>query len=126
MYRKEKGFDTVAIALTVAVQKMVRSDKGCSGVAFSLDTESGFKNVVVINASYGLGEAIVQGKVTPDEYTVHKQLLQKGYAPLIKKVCGSKQEKMVYAKQSDGIITVPVSDHDQKAFALTDEQIFIL
>lgn len=126
MYRKEKGFDTVPVALSIAVQKMVRSDIGCSGVAFSLDTESGFKDVVVINASYGLGEAIVQGKVTPDEYIVHKPLLQKGFAPLLKKVCGSKQEKMIYASQGNGIITVPVSDLDQKSFALTDEQIFKL
>ena len=126
IYRKEKGFDWAQIALSIAVQKMIRSDLGAAGVAFSLDTESGFKDVVVINASYGLGEAIVQGKVTPDEYVVHKPLLEKGFEPLLKKVRGLKQEKMVYAPSGEGIITVPVSVHDQQSFALTDDQIFTL
>ena len=85
------------VALSIGVQKMVRSDLASSGVAFSLDTETGFKDVVVINASYGLGEAIVQGIVTPDEYVVHKPTLQKGFSPIIKKKLGNKSIKIVYA-----------------------------
>jgi pyruvate,water dikinase len=79
------------------VQKMVRSDRGISGVAFSLDTESGFKDVVLINAAYGLGEMLVQGSVSPDEYIVHKPLLKEGYAAIIEKKLGKKDRKMVYS-----------------------------
>lgn len=125
IYRREKGFDDFQVALSIGVQKMVRSDKACSGVAFSLDTETGFRDVVMINASYGLGEAIVQGLVTPDEYMVHKPTLKNGFKPLIKKQLGDKRIEMVYAGQ-DQIKTIDVPHKKAISFALTDEEIFSL
>jgi pyruvate,water dikinase len=84
-YRQSFGYNHLELALSVCVQKMVRSDLGISGVAFSLDTESGFKDAVVINAAYGLGEMIVQGAVSPDEYIVFKPLLKDGFNAIIEK-----------------------------------------
>ncbi|MDE1975253.1 MAG: phosphoenolpyruvate synthase, partial [Patescibacteria group bacterium] len=95
-YRHDRGFDHMDIALSVGVQKMVRSDKGCSGVMFSLDTESGFKDTVVINGSWGLGEMIVQGEVTPDEFIVYKKTLYTAPSSLISKKLGVKNRKMIY------------------------------
>lgn len=95
VYRVDQGFDHFKVGLSIGVQKMIHSDKAVSGVAFSLDTESGFKEVVMIEASYGLGESIVQGLVTPDEYMVHKPTLLEGYKPIIKKICGDKKTKIV-------------------------------
>jgi pyruvate,water dikinase len=127
VYRVEQGFDHFKVALSVGVQKMVRSDEAVSGVAFSLDTESGFKDVVMIEASYGLGESIVQGLVTPDEYIVHKPMLMQGHKPIIKKLCGDKKTKVVYAKSGHAHIkTVHVPEKDQKKFALTDQEIIEL
>lgn len=99
-YRDEKGFDHLKVALSVGVQKMVRSDKAGSGVLFSIDTETGFEDVVLINAAWGLGENVVQGAVNPDEYRVFKPLLEKknGFVPIIEKHIGDKEKKMVYAK----------------------------
>src|SRR5204862_1402992 len=97
VYRVEQGFDHFKVALSIGVQKMIRSDKAVSGVAFSLDTETGFKDVVTIESSYGLGEAIVQGLVTPDEFIVHKPTLNKGFASIIQKKCGDKKDKIIYA-----------------------------
>jgi len=91
VYRVDQGFDHFRVALSVGVQKMIRSDLAASGVAFSLDTESGFRDVVMIESSYGLGESIVQGVVTPDEFMVHKQTLEQGFKPIIKKQCGDKK-----------------------------------
>ncbi len=126
-YRKEQGFDQMEIALSVGVQKMIRSDIACSGVAFSLDTESGFSDVVVINGSYGLGEAIVQGAVTPDEYIVHKTTLTQGFAPIIKKQLGIKNTKIIYShEQSNLIETVSVSRDDQMHYCLTNDEILEL
>jgi pyruvate,water dikinase len=127
-YRKEQGFDQMEIALSVCVQKMIRSDIACSGVAFSLDTESGFPHVIVINASYGLGEAIVQGAVTPDEYIVHKPTLAQGFAPIIKKQLGLKNTKVIYSndQQNNLIETVPVSQDDQMNYCLTNDEILEL
>nr|WP_244945991.1 PEP/pyruvate-binding domain-containing protein [Methylacidiphilum kamchatkense] len=96
MYRKEMGYEHVHISMSVGIQRMVRSDLACSGVMFTLDPESGFKKVVLINASYGLGENIVQGVVNPDEYYVFKSTLMKGYKPIIQKKLGSKDIKLVY------------------------------
>lgn len=93
-YREEKGFDHMKVALSVGVQKMVRSDKSGSGVMFSLDTETGFPDIVLINASWGLGENVVQGTVTPDEYRVFKPLIGKtGCIPIIEKSLGDKEKK---------------------------------
>jgi len=124
VYRNEHGFAHDKIALSVGVQKMVRSDKRCSGVLFTLDTESGFKDVVVINAAYGLGEAIVQGRVNPDEYMVHKPTLAQGFRSIIKKKLGEKRIKIVYAQ--DDIQEIPVPINEQTQFALTDDQIIEL
>ena len=90
-YRHSFGYDHFSIGLSVCIQKMVRSDLGASGVAFSLDTESGFKDVVVINASFGLGEMIVQGSVSPDEYIVFKPALKENFTPIIEKKLGCKR-----------------------------------
>ena len=126
-YRKEQGFDQMEIALSVCVQKMIRSDLACSGVAFSLDTESGFPHVVVINGSYGLGEAIVQGAVTPDEYIVHKTTLEQNFAPIIKKQLGLKNTKVIYSNNRNNLIqTVPVSPKDQTHYCLSNDEILEL
>lgn len=126
-YRIEQKFDHFKVALSIGVQKMVRSDEAVSGVAFSLDTESGFKDVVMIEASYGLGESIVQGIVTPDEYIVHKPTLLDGYASIIKKKCGDKKTKIIYSKHAKNAIkTVAVARADQNVFALTDKEIIEL
>jgi pyruvate,water dikinase len=125
-YRKEQGFDQVEVALSVGVQKMVRSDLACSGVAFSLDTESGFSDVVVINGSYGLGEAIVQGAVTPDEYIVHKPTLNQGFTPIIKKHLGLKNNKVIYSDEQNLIETVAVKQDDQQQYCLTNDEIIEL
>ncbi len=127
IYRINQGFDHWKVALSIGVQKMIRSDCACSGVAFSLDTESGFKDVVMIEASYGLGESVVQGLVTPDEYMVHKPTLLQGYTPIIKKYCGDKKTKIVYKAHAEmAVETVDVSIDEQHSFALSDEEIIEL
>ncbi len=124
VYRHDKNFDFTNVALSIAVQKMVRSDKASSGVAFSLDTESGFKNTVVINASYGLGEAIVQGIVIPDEFVIFKLTLKQTFAAIIKKERGSKTTKIVYDEFGTKQVAVPRSE--QWAFSLTDEDVLAI
>ncbi len=126
-YRVDRKFDHFQIALSVAVQKMVRSDRGSSGVMFTLDTESGFKNVVLINAAWGLGEFVVKGVVTPDEYMVFKPTLKQGFNALISKKLGSKEKKLIYS--SEGIAPtkeVPVTEADRHQFVLSEEQILQL
>jgi pyruvate, water dikinase len=125
VYRVEKGFDQSTIALSVGVQKMVRSDKALSGVMFTLDTDSGFSEVVMINASYGLGELVVKGEVTPDEYWIHKPTLREGFSPIIKKELGSKEHTMVYAADN-ATITVATSTKEQNSWSLTDEEVLCL
>jgi pyruvate,water dikinase len=126
-YRAIHGFDHLATALSVGVQKMVRSDLACSGVAFSIDTESGFEDMVLINASYGLGENIVQGSVNPDEYMVFKPTLKLGYRPLVSKRAGSKEFKLIYdAGGSKLTRNVPVPPADRARFALQDAEILKL
>lgn len=127
-YRQEKGFDHLKIALSVGVQKMVRSDKASSGVMFSLDTETGFRDVVVINGAWGLGENVVQGSVNPDEYMVFKPLLdKKGKKPIIEKELGEKEEKMVYAKGgSQTTKNVKTSREERLSYVLDDEEILQL
>lgn len=127
IYRIDQGFDHFRVALSIGVQKMIRSDCAVAGVAFSLDTESGFKDVVMIEASYGLGESIVQGLVTPDEYMVHKPTLAQGYASIIKKYCGDKKTKIVYQEHNASTVkTVDVPEQEQNIFALSDEEIIEL
>ncbi len=125
-YRESFGFDHFNVGIAVGVQKMVRSDLGASGVMFTLDTETGFKDVVVINAIYGLGELIVQGMVTPDEYMVFKPTFRQGYSAIIEKKLGKKDRKMVYGAGEDRTKVVNVSVPDQKRFALTDKEILKL
>lgn len=125
MYRLEQGFAHDQVALSIGVQKMVRSDKASSGTAFSLDTESGFKDVVMIDAAYGLGEAIVQGAVVPDEFLVHKPTLAAGFSSIVKKQLGDKREKMVYGGENATKYEA-VSLKDQQQFSLTDDEILAL
>jgi len=124
-YREEKGFDHLKIALSVGVQKMVRSDIACSGVMFTLDTETGFENIVLINSIWGIGEMIVKGKITPDEFYVHKPTLKKGFKSIIVKNLGRKSKKYVYAKQG-GLKEIKVKEKDQIKFSLTDKEIITL
>jgi pyruvate,water dikinase len=126
-YRADKGFSDQKIALSVGVQRMVRADLGASGVMFSIDTESGFKDAVLINAAYGLGENVVQGAVNPDEYYVFKPTLLQGLRPIIKKAVGTKEFKLVY-DVGGGKMTknVPVPPEERRRFAITDDDILAL
>lgn len=126
-YRESFNFDHFLVGLSVCVQKMVRSDLGSSGVAFSLDTESGFKDAVVINGSYGLGEMVVQGSVSPDEFIVFKPTLKEGYASIIEKKLGVKDQKMVYGDDPDERVRIiPVEKSVQNRFCLEDDGILKL
>ncbi|XHR82994.1 MAG: phosphoenolpyruvate synthase [Gloeotrichia echinulata GP01] len=126
-YRQIKGYDHFNIALSVGVQKMVRSDLAASGVMFSIDTETGFKDATLITAAYGLGENVVQGAVNPDEYLVFKPTLKQGYRPIIKKELGSKEIKMIYDLGGMKLTkNVPVNPCDRTLFALNDEEILQL
>jgi pyruvate, water dikinase len=126
-YRETFKYDHFEIGLSVCIQKMVRSDLGASGVAFSLDTESGFKDVIVINGSYGLGEMVVQGSVSPDEFIVFKPTLKTGYASIIEKKLGIKDQMMVYGDDPDERVKIiPVDKAAQKEFCLDDEKILQL
>ncbi len=126
-YREDKGFDHFKIALSIGVQKMVRSDLASSGVMFSIDTETGFKDAVLINSSYGLGENIVQGTVTPDEFFVFKPTLKKGFRPIITKNLGSKSMKLIYdlaGTKPTKNVHVDVSERNQ--FSITDDEVLTL
>lgn len=126
-YRAHKGFDHFRVALSIGVQKMVRSDKACSGVMFTIDTESGFPDVVYITGSYGLGENIVQGVINPDEFYVFKPCLKGKYKPIIQKTLGSKEIKMVYAIEGEGSTkNIPTSAFERANFILSDEEIIQL
>ncbi|HMN06557.1 MAG TPA: phosphoenolpyruvate synthase [Flavobacteriales bacterium] len=123
VYRQTRGFDNFQVGISVGVQKMVRSDLGSSGVAFSLDTESGFRNVVLINGSYGLGEMVVQGAVSPDEFLVFKPTLAEGYSSIIEKKLGNKDRKMVYGVEpGKPTLTIPTERAQRNRFCITDEQ----
>jgi pyruvate, water dikinase len=126
-YRQMRGFDHFEVALSVGVQKMVRSDLASSGVMFSIDTETGFKNAALITAAYGLGENIVQGAVNPDEYLVFKPTLKQGYKPILQKRLGTKEIKMVYdlggSKLTKNISVPPIERYQ---FALNDQEILQL
>ncbi len=134
-YRQDKGFDHLSVALSAGIQKMIRSDIGVSGVMFTLDTESGFKDTVLINGVWGLGEMIVQGEVIPDEFLVYKPFLQDAderrqrdadLVPIISKKIGKKDRKMIYAKGSKPTEVVKVSLDDQHKFVISDKEILIL
>ncbi|MEM7552541.1 MAG: phosphoenolpyruvate synthase [Cyanobacteria bacterium P01_A01_bin.84] len=126
-YRQIKGFDHLNVALSVGVQKMVRSDLAVSGVMFSIDTETGFKDAVLINAAYGLGENVVQGAVNPDEYLVFKPKLQEGFNPILDKRLGTKEIKMVYEVGGSKLTkNIPVTAKQRQQFALNDDEILQL
>jgi len=120
-YREDQRFDHLTVGLSIAVQKMVRSDKGASGVMFSVDTESGHKDMVLINASYGLGEVVVQGAANPDEFYIHKPTLMKKFPSIVSKRRGSKRIKMVYGTGSQSTRTVAVSEKNRRKYSITDE-----
>jgi pyruvate,water dikinase len=123
VYRQSLNYDHFQVGISVGVQKMVRSDVGSSGVAFSLDTESGFKDVVLINGSYGLGEMVVQGAVSPDEFLVFKPGLAEGYSSIIEKKLGNKDRKMVYGVEpGKPTLTIPIERAQRNRFCITDEQ----
>jgi pyruvate,water dikinase len=126
-YRADKGFDHAKVALSIGVQRMVRSDLGAAGVMFSIDTETGFPDVILINAAYGLGETVVQGAVNPDEYYVFKTTLKQGFRPILRKVAGTKESKLVYDEGGGRLVkAVPVPPADRVRFALADDEILTL
>ncbi|NJK30151.1 MAG: phosphoenolpyruvate synthase [Acaryochloris sp. SU_5_25] len=126
-YRTLKGFDHFQVALSVGVQKMVRSDLATSGVMFSIDTETGFKNAALITAAYGLGENVVQGAVNPDEFLVFKPTLQEGFRPILGKRLGSKEIKMIYDVGGSKLTkNISVNDADRARFAINDPEILTL
>ena len=126
-YRFDQGFDSSKIALSVGIQKMVRSDRAGSGIMFTLDPETGFQNIVLINATYGLGELIVGGKVIPDEYIVFKETLDGQYRPIIKKELGKKRIKMVYGLNGGKTTKiVQTTGKERRKFVLSDEEILTL
>ena len=125
MYRQEKGFKHMDVGLSTGVQKMVRSDLASSGVMFTLDTETGFSNVVLINSIFGIGEMIVKGLITPDEFYVFKPTLKQGYKAIIRKDLGRKTKKYIYNKKA-GLKEVVVSKKDQLRFSISDDEILTL
>ncbi|MCA9213024.1 MAG: phosphoenolpyruvate synthase [Planctomycetales bacterium] len=126
-YRVDRGFDHSSIALSVGVQRMVRSDIGTSGVMFSIDTESGFPDAVLINAAYGLGENVVQGAVNPDEFYVYKPTLRTGHKPIVRKHLGSKEFKMVYDIGGSKMTkNVPVAPAERAKFCISDDDVLTL
>ncbi|MFC4313101.1 phosphoenolpyruvate synthase [Steroidobacter flavus] len=127
-YRVHQGFAHDVVALSAGIQYMCRSDVGASGVMFTLDTDSGFRNVVFITASYGLGETVVQGAVNPDEFYVYKPTLKSGHAPILRRTLGAKAIKMVYGEPGSGerVKTVDVPTEDRNKFSIDDADILEL
>lgn len=129
-YREQHGFAHEQVALSVGVQQMVRSDLGCAGVLFTLDTESGFPDVVLINGAWGLGESVVKGSVNPDRFMVYKPLLERGFRPIVERTCGSKAEKMLYAESADKsgktTRTIATTDAERHRLVLNDDDILTL
>ena len=125
-YRVHQGFDHKLVALSAGVQRMVRSETGTAGVMFTLDTESGFRDVVFITGAYGLGETVVQGAVNPDEFYVHKNTLEAGRPAILRRNLGSKAIKMIYgeeAKAGKSVKTIDVEPADRARFCLSDEEV---
>ena len=127
-YRIDQGFDHFKVYLSIAVMKMVRSDMAASGVMFSLDTESGFRDVVFITGAYGLGENVVQGAVDPDEFYIFKPTLEQGYRKILRRVIGNKEIKMVYRQGGTREATrnIPTPQVDREHFCISDEEALIL
>jgi pyruvate, water dikinase len=126
-YRQDKGFDHTKIGLSIGIQRMVRSDLASSGVMFSIDTETGSQDIVLINAAFGLGENVVQGSINPDEFYVFKPTLKKGFRPIVQKILGSKEFKLIYDIGGNKMVrNVPVPPADRSRFAITDDEILSL
>ena len=125
-YRVDKGFDHLSVYLSVGVQKMVRSDLACSGVMFSIDTDSGFRDVVYITAAYGLGENVVQGIVDPDQFYVFKPTLKEDFRPILEKKLGRKHKKLVYMRHGSGAEQKKTKIEEQNRFALNDDELLLL
>ncbi|MFO8175308.1 MAG: phosphoenolpyruvate synthase [Longimicrobiales bacterium] len=126
-YREEKGFDHMEVALSAGIQKMVRSDRGGAGVLFTLDTDTGFPRVVLINAAWGLGESVVQGTVNPDRFLVFKPLLDdENLVPIVEKQKGRKRKKVIYDEDEGGVTTVETGEEEKQAFVLSDQEILRL
>ena len=128
-YRQQRGFKHAEVALSAGIQKMVRSDLASSGVMFTLDTESGFPDVVFITSSYGLGETVVQGAVNPDEFYVHKPMLEKGKMAIIRRSIGSKLIEMVFDTSPDAkspVKTIEVPEEQRRHFSITDDDVMEL
>ncbi len=128
-YRVHHGFDHMDVALSVTVQKMVRSDIASSGVMFTLDTESGFRDVVFVTSAYGLGENVVQGSVNPDEFYVHKPKLEEGFAPILQRHIGSKELKMIYTSENvrgHSTRNVEVKPADRRRFSIDEDEVLEL
>lgn len=128
-YRVHHGFEHHQVAISAGVQRMIRADKATSGVVFTLDTESGFDGVIFITAAYGLGETVVQGTVNPDEFFVHKAMLEQDKPAIIRRILGSKEMKMVFSKKTKAThstVITHVSKHDQLRYCLTDDEILEL
>jgi pyruvate, water dikinase len=132
-YRQINGFDHFEVALSIGVQRMVRADLAASGVMFSIDTETGFRDAVLLTAAYGLGETVVQGTVNPDEYFIFKPTLEQGFAPLLQRRLGSKAIRMIYADPASSASAerqpghsatriVPVAEQEQRRFAISDAE----
>jgi pyruvate, water dikinase len=127
VYRKERGFDHRAVALSVGVQKMVRSDLGSAGVIFTLDTETGFRDVVLVTGAWGLGETVVQGRVNPDEFWVHKPTLAAGFRPIVRRERGEKALELVYAEGGTQRVTERrVPTERRQRFVLTEDEVLEL
>lgn len=125
-YRIDQGFDHFKVALSVGVMKMVRADRASSGVTFTLDTESGFRDVVFITGVYGLGENIVQGTVDPDEFYVHKPTFKQGYRQILSRTLGRKQMRLIYAAGRSGTRNIPVDKRARERFCIDDEDVLKL
>ncbi|GAA2753957.1 phosphoenolpyruvate synthase [Amnibacterium kyonggiense] len=125
-YRFDRGFDHFSVALSVGVMRMVRSDLAASGVLFTLDTESGFRDVVLISGAYGLGEDVVQGVVDPDEFTVHKPTFEAGHRVVLRHELGAKAQRMVLTPDGTGTRNEPVPEADRRRYCLTDDEVLEL
>ena len=125
-YRDSRGYDHFKVALSVGVQKMVRSDSSSSGVMFSIDTQSGSKDLVLINSIWGLGENIVSGRVNADEFLVYKPTLKKGINTILKRSLGSKKEKLIYTNDGKNTLNIPTSQDEQNSFSINDEDLISL
>ena len=128
-YRQDKSITQTKISLSICVQRMVRSDLACSGVMFTIDTETGFKDAVIINASYGLGENIVKGVVNPDDFIIFKPMVSKGFSPILQKKLGGKEFKLVYQESKigeDTLKNITCTDPEKKSFSLSENEILLL